>query len=93
MAFEPEDEQNSALMNNYFKKCIESRDIVTYQNDGHNKLPLQEMVCIGLKENTYNIGLFFLTPSIKENFADHEIDMIRGYLLPVINSYLQYFSK
>jgi formate hydrogenlyase transcriptional activator len=76
--FIPGEEAEPNLLKQYFKRSIENRDIIIYQNDGAGKTEIYEMICVGLRENNYNICLFFFTPSVKENFGDHEMDLVRG---------------
>ena len=70
--------ENQKIRNAYFDKIIESDGIVVFNEAKFGPDADKYMISIGLRENNYRIGLFFLTPKPRNSYSDHELELIKG---------------
>jgi len=64
--------------NSYFERIFESGDLVVFNNQNIRSDCSTNMVGLGLKENSYNIGLFFMYVNTGQTYTDHDLELIKG---------------
>jgi len=66
------------VMNDYFSRVIEHNGILVFNDQKFSPECNTNMACIGLKENSYHICLFFMYTNTKQTYTEHDLGLIKS---------------